>query len=69
MYFNAEAPQGKYDIKVKYFGKGQNRTELRNKVHLMIYRNYGSEDEKVDRRTIQLKTVGEKESVTTLGVD
>ena len=69
MYFNAEAPQGKYEIKVKYFSNGQNRTELRNKVHLMIYRGYGTEDEKIDRRTVELKTVGKKESVATIGVD
>ena len=69
MYFNADAPSGKYDIKVKYFGNGQNRTELRNKVHLMIYRGFGTDKEKVDRRTIELKKVGEKESVATIGID
>ncbi len=69
MYLNTVAPKGKYEIKVKYFGNGQNRTELRNKVHLMIYRDYGRDSERVDRRTIQLKTVGEKESVATIGVE
>ena len=69
MYFNAKAPQGKYDIKVKYFSNGQNRTELRNKVHLMIYRGFGTEDAKIDRRTIQLKSVGNKESVATIGIE
>ena len=69
MYFNAEAPKGKYEIKVKYFGNGQGRTELRNKVHLMIYRGYGTEDEKIDRRTVQLRTVGNKESVATIGIE
>ncbi len=69
MYFNAEAPQGKYDVKVKYFANGQNRTELRNKVHLTIYRGFGTDEQRVDRRTIELKTVGRKESVATIGVD
>ena len=69
MYFNAEAPQGKYEIKVKYFGNSQNRTKVRNKVHLMIYRGYGTDDEKIDRRTVELKNVGRKESVATIGVD
>ena len=69
MYFNAEAPKGKYEIKVKYFRNAQNRTELRNKVHLMIYRDFGTENEKLDRRTVELKTVGKKESVATIGIE
>ena len=69
MYANAEAPSGKYDIKVKYFAKNQNRTGLRNKVHLTIYRGFGTEKERVTRRTVELKKVGEKESVATIGVE
>ena len=69
MYFNPSAPQGKYDIKVKYFASNQNRTELRNKVHLTIYRGFGSSAERVTRKTVQLKKVGEKEAVGTVGVD
>ena len=69
MYFSPKAPGGKYDIQVKYFASNQNRTELRNKVHLTIYRGFGTEDERVTRKTIQLKKVGEKESVATVGVD
>ncbi|MFT5303932.1 MAG: tetratricopeptide (TPR) repeat protein, partial [Mariniblastus sp.] len=69
MYVNAEAPRGKYEIKVKYFANRQNRTELRNKVHLTIYRGFGTPAERVTRRTVLLKKVGEKESVATVGVD
>ena len=69
MYFNADAPLGKFDIQVKYFANGQNRTELRNKVHLTIYSGFGTENEQVDRRTVQLKTVGTKESIATIGVE
>ena len=69
MYFLSDAPAGKYDVKVKYFANRQNRTELRNKVHLTIYRGFGTSAERVTRKTIQLKTVGEKESVATVGVD
>ena len=69
MYFNAEAPTGKYDIQVKYFNNGQSKTELRNKVHLLIYRGYGTDRERLDRRTVELKTVGNKESVATIGLD
>ena len=68
MYFNAKAPRGKFDVKVKYYNNGQSRTELRNKVHLLIYRDFGTEDERLIRRTVQMKTVGVKESVTTIGV-
>lgn len=69
MYSNRDAPNGKYEIKVKYFSSNQNRTEMRNKVHLTIYRGFGTQNERVTRKTVQLKKVGEKESVATVGVD
>ncbi len=69
MYFNPQAPNGKYEIKVKYFASNRNRTEMRNKVHLTIYRGFGTPEERVTRKTVQLKRVGEKESVATVGVE
>ena len=69
MYYHHKAPQGKYDVQVKFFSNGQSRTELRNKVHLLIYRDVGSDKERVTRRTVELKTVGNKQSVAVIGVD
>lgn len=68
MYVHPNAPAGKYGIQVKYFGNDQNRASLRNKVHLSIYRDFGTDKERVTRRTILLKQVGEKEPVATIGV-
>jgi uncharacterized protein YfaP (DUF2135 family) len=69
MYSNPTAPHGKYEIQVKYFGNDQNRTSLQNKVYLTIYRKFGTETERVTRKTIQLSRIGEKETVATIGVD
>ncbi|MFK7767684.1 MAG: hypothetical protein AB8B55_10725 [Mariniblastus sp.] len=69
MYTNPNAPSGKYDIKVKYYSNSQSRTELRNKVHLLIYRGLGTDGQRLTRRTVRLKKVGDKESVATIGVD
>lgn len=69
MYSNPDAPSGKYEVKVKYFASNQNRSELKNKVHLTIYRRFGMPQERVTRKTIQLTKVGEKESIATVGVD
>ena len=69
MYRLSDAMGGKYDIWVKLFGNNQNRTRLRNKVHLTIYKGYGKPAEQVIRKTIRLKTVGEKELVSTIGID
>ncbi len=69
MYYNANAPRGKYQLKAKYFGSGQNRTSTRNKVYLTVIRGFGSDSETITRRTIQLSIVGEIEPVMTLGIE
>ena len=69
MYWLPDAAKGKYDVQVKLFNNDQNRTDLRNKVHLTIYKNYGKPDERVTRKTVPLNSVGEKESVSTVGVE
>ena len=69
MYRLSDAISGKYEVAVKLFRNNQNRTSLRNKIHLTIYQGFGTADERVLTKTIQLKTVGEKERVLTIGVD
>jgi hypothetical protein len=69
MYTLPDAMKGKYDVSVNLFGNRQSRTSLRNKVHLTIYESFGKPAEKVTRKTIQLKTVGELEQVNTVGIE
>jgi tetratricopeptide (TPR) repeat protein len=69
MYYNANAPRGKYQLKAKFFGSGQNRTSTRNKVYVTIIRGFGTDSETIDRQTIQLSNVGEVEPVMTLGIE
>jgi len=69
MYFNANAPRGKYELKAKFFSSGQNRTSTRNKVYMTIIRNFGTDEESLTRQTVQLKTVGQVEPLMTFGVE
>jgi hypothetical protein len=69
MYYNANAPRGKYQLKAKFFGSGLNRTSTRNKVYVTIIRGFGTDSETIDRKTIQLTNVGEVEPVMTLGIE
>ena len=63
MYFNETAPDGKYKIEVKFFGNSQNRTSVKNKVYLTVFEEFGSDQERVTRRTIRLKDAGEQRTV------
>lgn len=69
MYFNANAPKGKYLVKAKFFSSGQNRTGLKNKLYLTILRGFGTDRETLTQRTVELSSVGEVEPVMTIGVE
>ena len=69
MYFNANAPKGKYRIEAKFFGNQQNRTKVRNRVYLTIFESLGTDDETLTRKVVQLQKVSEKEAVMTIGVE
>ncbi len=69
MYFNANAPKGKYRIEAKFFGNQQNRTKVRNRVYLTIFESLGTDDETLTRKVVQLQKVSEKEAVITIGVE
>ncbi len=69
MYHLLEAPQGKYDVRVKLFANNQSRASLRNRVHLKIYRNFGNKNSQVTHKSVQLKTVGRPEHVAAVGVE
>lgn len=68
MFSLANAPDGEYKILVKYYAGNQNRTDLRSKVYLTIYRDFGRPTASVTRKTIELSEVGGQEVVDTLQV-
>ncbi len=68
MYTLPQAPEGEYRLLVNYFANNQNRTDMRSKVYLTIYREFGTPDATVRRKTIELNKVGGKIQVDTLSV-
>ena len=66
MYFNASAPAGNYKVAVKFYGSGQNRTRLKNKVYFNIIKDFGTDKESRVRKTLQLKSAGEFQDVMTV---
>ena len=68
MYILPSAPEGEYQVKVKYFASNQNRTKVNNKVYLSIFTNYGTEQEEISHEVIELNKVGEKELVKTIRI-
>ena len=69
MYWIRKAPVGKFAVKVKYYGNQANRTSMRSKVYLTIYRNYGRENQTVRFKTVELDNVGQLQDVLTIGVE
>ena len=68
MYTLANAPDGEYQVLVKYYSSNLNRTDLRSKVYLSVYRDFGRPTASVTRKTVELSEVGGKEVVDTLQV-
>jgi len=68
MYAIKKAPNGEYDIQVKYFGTNQNRTGMRSKVYLTIFRDFGTGGESVIRKVVNITKPGQKEPVEKLFV-
>lgn len=69
MYTLRDAPLGKFQIKVKYFGSNANRTNMRSKVYLTIYRNYGQPNESVTFKSVDLLNAGDLQDVHTIGIE
>lgn len=68
MYTLGDAPDGKYRVKVNYFGANSNRTNMRSKVYLTIYQNYGRADETVTFKSVDLLKAGDLQEVHTIGI-
>ncbi len=59
MYYLAQAPEGKYHLRINYFGDRGSRTTLaKSKVYISLYKNFGRPDEEVTRKVVLLDKVG-----------
>ena len=66
---NPDAKTGKYQVLANYFGSDANRTQVRTKVYVTVYQNFGdAKRETVERRTITLSNAKEKRDLTTVSV-
>ena len=61
MYTLEEAKAGDYRVLANYFGTDANRTNVRSKVYVTVYRNYGDpKRQRIERKTITLANRKEK---------
>jgi hypothetical protein len=65
MYVMKSAPHGKFIVRADYYGSDANRTQVRTKVYLTIYEDFGGRKERITRKTVplsrgkELREVGE----------
>ena len=69
MYTLSEAKTGDYRVLANYFGSDANRTNVRSKVYVTVYRNYGDPKRQwIERKTITLADQKEKRELTVVKV-
>lgn len=56
MYVLKKAPRGKYTVRAKYFASDASRASTRSKVYATVYRNWGTDRERVEHRVVTLAT-------------
>lgn len=66
MYTLADAPSGAYQLKVHYFASDRNRTQVRTKAYVTIYRNLGTDAETVERKVVELNAAKKLQDVGTV---
>ncbi|HUT92281.1 MAG TPA: hypothetical protein VMY37_22490 [Thermoguttaceae bacterium] len=69
MYVLQKAPDGKYQVQVKYYSSDQNRAGTRTKVYATIYEGWGGRQERVLRKTVVLSQGKEMHDVATIGLE
>ncbi len=69
MYVLGRTSTGKYKISTKYFSSNRNRTGMRGKVYITIYRQFGTADETVTHKTVEVTDVGQKQVVDSIVVE
>lgn len=66
MYYLANAPEGKYRIKINYYGDYNNQTTIaKSKVYISVYRNFGLDNEEITQKVITLKSTARRMSGNT----
>jgi len=68
MYLLAKAPDGKYRIRVKYYGTDRNRLGARTKVYATVIEGWGTKHERVTRHVIALAEERKMHDVLTVTV-
>ncbi|MEE3219240.1 MAG: DUF2135 domain-containing protein, partial [Planctomycetota bacterium] len=66
MYRLLRAPAGEYKIRAKYFSSDQNRLSARTRVFATVYENWGTDEERVVRRTVTLDTNKQMTDILTV---
>lgn len=66
MYTLPKAKPGSYKIMANYFGSDANRTQVRTKVYITVYKDFGSKREQLEKKTITLSDQKEKRELTTV---
>ncbi|HUG66100.1 MAG TPA: DUF2135 domain-containing protein, partial [Pirellulaceae bacterium] len=66
MYTLPKAKAGSYKIMANYFGSDANRTSVRTKVYITVYKDFGDKQEQAEKKTITLSDQKEKRELTTI---
>ena len=66
MYTLRQAPAGNYKVRVRYFASDQNRLSTRTRVFASIYENWGTDRERIVRRTVTLSGNKEMTDIVTI---
>jgi hypothetical protein len=69
MYVMRNAPHGKFVVRADYYGSDANRTQVRSKVYLTIYEDFGGRKERVTRKTVPLSRGKELREVAEVFVE
>ena len=69
MYTLANAKPGNYRIVADYFAGDNNRTQVRSKVYITIYEDFGRPNERITRKTVTLNNQKDKRELAQVVVE
>ncbi len=69
MYVIRNAPHGKYVVKANYYGSDANRTQVRTKVYVTLFEDFGGRKERAIRKTVLLSRGQELREVAEVFVE
>jgi len=69
MYMLPQARSGDYKILANYFGSDSNRTQMRTKVYISVYEDFGRPSERLSKRTVTLSDQKEKRELAAVVVE